>query len=75
MMFSIVYFLKRRCNISGFSTEFLLLVVLWAQLQGGNSRGNRIKFVPRFLRASIKSNYPDYVVDSTNDRLEVSVCN
>jgi hypothetical protein len=34
MMFSIIYFLKRRCDISAFSTEFLLWVVLSAQLQG-----------------------------------------
>jgi hypothetical protein len=34
MMFSIVYFLKRRCGISAFPTAFLLWVVLWAQLPG-----------------------------------------
>ena len=50
MMFSIIYFLKRRCDdISTFSTEFLLWVVLWAQLQGGNSQGNRIKDANGFL--------------------------
>jgi hypothetical protein len=51
MMFSIIYFLKRRCDISAFSTEFLLWVVLWAQLQGGNSQGNRIKDANGFLTA------------------------
>ena len=51
MMFSIIYFLKRRCNISAFSTEFLLWVVLSAQLQGGNSQGNRIKDANGFLTA------------------------
>ena len=51
MMFSIIYFLKRRCDISAFSTEFLLWVVFWAQLQGGNSQGNRIKDANRFLTA------------------------
>jgi hypothetical protein len=37
MMFSIVYSLKRCRCISAFSTEFLLWIVLWAQLQEGNS--------------------------------------